>query len=431
MPVSRAGLSKKGTADDGSFRFERFDPPVPEREVVSDAGPVDRRRTHLFGSLCTVVFLVNMGRIVFAPMLEPLREAFSVTSAGAVGLVATLAWLGSALPRLPTGYLLTKVPRHHVVLGAGAVLTGASVLTATAGSLPALYVGALAMGLASGAYFIAANPLVSELYPEGVGRAIGIHGTASQLAAVAAPLFVSGVLLVGTWRLAFWAIAGATALATAVLFVIARRATLPEAGASDRNLLVALRHQWPLIVTGVGIIGATGFVWNGVFNFYVSYLIDAKGLAPGGARTMLTVVFAAGVPAFWVTGRLADRVPVVPLMLSILGGFVVCLLAVTAVSSFGGVLVASAVVGYVIHSLFPALDTYMLGTLPDEHRGSAYAIYSGTMMLVQATGSVVVGTLRDMGFAYDLVFRSFAVGLVAVLAVLVVLHRAGWLPSGE
>jgi predicted MFS family arabinose efflux permease len=398
---------------------------------VSERGATDGRRTQLFASLCSIVFLVNMGRIVFAPLLEPLREAFAVGSAGAVGLVATLAWLGSALPRLPTGYLLTKVPRHHVVLGAGGVLTGAAVLTATAPTLTALYVGALAMGLASGAYFIAANPLVSELYPEGVGRAIGVHGTASQLAAVAAPLFVSGVLVVGTWRLTFWAIAGAAALSTAVLFVVARRATLPDAGSGDRNLLVALRRQWPLIVTGVGIIGATGFVWNGVFNFYVSYLTEAKELTPGSARTMLTVVFAAGVPAFWVTGRLADRVRVVPLMLSILGGFVACLLALTVVQSFTGILLASAVTGYVIHSLFPALDTYMLGSLPDEHRGSAYAIYSGTMMLVQAAGSVVVGTLRDAGFAFNLVFRVSAVGLVAVLVVLVVFQRLGWLPSGE
>jgi len=391
----------------------------------------DRRRTQLFGSLCSIVFLVNMGRIVFAPLLEPLGDAFTVTSAGAVGLVATLAWVGSALPRLPTGYLLTRVPRHHVVLGAGAVLTGASLLTATSGSLVALYVGALAMGLASGSYFIAANPLVSELYPEGVGRALGIHGTASQVAAVAAPLFVSGVLLVGTWRLVFWAMGAATAVATVVLFVVARRSAMPAAGAADRHLLAALRAQWPLVVTGVVIIGTTGFVWNGVFNFYVTYLVDVKGIDPATARNVLTVVFAAGVPAFWLTGRLADRVRVVPLMLSILGGFVACLLLVTVVQSVLGVVLASAIVGYVIHSMFPAIDTYMLGTLPDRHRASAYAIYSGTMMLVQATGSVAVGSLVDLGFGYDAVFRGFALGLGVVLLGLLALYRARALPSGD
>ncbi|WP_433624714.1 MFS transporter [Halomicrococcus sp. NG-SE-24] len=387
-----------------------------------------------------MVFLVNFARVVFAPLLEPLKAAFSVGDA-TVGLIATLAWLGSALPRIPTGYLLTRIPRHHVVLATGVVLTASAGFTAFSNSVAVLGAGAFLMGLASGAYFIAANPLVSELYPEAVGRAIGIHGTASQLAAVAAPLFVSWVLarvgtagleLVGTdvtgWRLVLASIGVAAAVATAVLFVVARRTDLPDAGSADRALLAALRRQWPIIASGVAIIGATGFVWNGLFNFYPTYL-QTKGIAPATARTMLTVLFAAGVPAFWFTGRLADRLPYVPLMLSILGGFVACLLALTAVGGLVGVVVVSVVLGYVIHSLFPALDTYLLDSLPDENRASAYAIYSGTMMVVQATGSSVVGTLTSAGFAFEFVFRSFAVGLVAILCVLLALHATDRLPT--
>jgi DHA1 family inner membrane transport protein len=229
----------------------------------------------------------------------------------------------------------------------------------------------------------------------------------------------------------FWLISLAAAVATAVLYVVAKRATMPAAGESDRALLVALRRQWPIILTGVAIIGATGFVWNGVFNFYVTYLVETKPLGNAVANTLLTVVFAAGVPAFWFTGRLADRLPNVPLMLSILGGFVVSLFALTVASSLWAVALVSVVLGFVIHSLFPALDTYMLGSLPDENRASAYAIYSATMMLVQAAGSVVLGTLRSAGFGFDLVFRGAGVGLVGILAVLLVLHEAGWLPTGE
>src|SRR6056297_2605782 len=159
-------------------------------------------RRSLFVSLNSMVFLVNFARLVFAPLVEPLKAAFTVGDA-TVGLIATLAWLGSALPRIPTGYLLTRVPRHHVVL---AVAAG---FTAVAESIAVLGLGAFLMGLASGAYFIAANPLVSELYPERVGRALGIHGTASQTAAVAAPLFVGAVLAqtgVDGWRLVMGAI---------------------------------------------------------------------------------------------------------------------------------------------------------------------------------------------------------------------------------
>ncbi|WP_368408872.1 MFS transporter [Halorussus limi] len=388
-----------------------------------------------------MVFLVNLGRVVFAPLLEPLSAAFAL-SASTAGLIATLAWLGSATPRIPTGYLLTRVERHKVVLGTGAVLAGSAAFIAFANSVVMLAVGAFLMGVASGAYFIAANPLISELYPERVGRTLGIHGTASQLAAVAAPLFVGAVLTVGFWRGVFGSVpfapwrgvfvivAVVAAAATAGFYWTAKRTEMPAAGSEDRALVAAARNQWPIIVSGVAILGMAGFAWNGLFNFYIKYVTATKGIDAGTANTLLTVVFAAGVPAFWVTGRLADRLPHVPLMLSILGGFIACLFALTAVQGLVALAVVTAILGYVIHSLFPALDTYLLDSLPDENRASAYSVYSGSMMIVQATGSVAVGTLVDMGFAYDTVFRTFGGALVAVLVVLVVLYATDSLPTG-
>lgn len=386
-------------------------------------------RRRLFGSLCSLVFLVNLGRVVFAPLLEPLRASFGV-SVATVGLLATFAWLGSALPRVPTGYLLTRVPRHSVILVSGTVLAIASMLAALAPSIEVLFGGALLMGLSSGVYFVAANPLVSELFPEGVGRALGIHGMANQLAAAGAPLFVAGVLFVADWRVTFASIGIVALLATTAFYAIARRATLPDAGRDDRDFLGAARRQWPLILSGVAIIGTMGFVWNGLFNFYVTYLIAAKAVSADTARILLTIVFAAGIPAFVVTGRLADRLPYVPLLLAIIAGFVACLLALTVATGLLSLVVVSVVLGYVVHSLFPAMDTYLLDSLPDQHRASAYAVYSGAMMLVQAFGSSAVGTLVEVGYGFDAVFGGFAAGLLVVLFVLTGLHLAGRLPTG-
>lgn len=393
-------------------------------------GGVDERtRGRLFGSLCGMVFLVNLARVVFAPLLEPLIAAFSM-SAGTAGFVATLAWVGSAIPRIPTGVLLTRVSRERVVLATGASLSISAVFAASANSVPTLSVGAFLLGLASGAYFTAANPLVSELYPERVGRAIGIHGTASQLASVVAPLFVGVVLLVGNWRLAFVSLAVLATVATTVFFLVARGAeTLPEAGHADRDFVAAIARQWPIVLSAVAIIGATGFVWNGLFNFYVTYLADVKLLEPATARVLLTAVFAAGVPAFWFTGRLADRVPHVPLLLAILGAFVACLVALTVAQGVLALAVVTIALGYVVHSLFPAIDTYLLDSLPDENRASAYAAYSGVAMVIQATGSWVLGSLTDLGYSFDTLFVAAAAGLTAVLVVLVGLRVAGWLPS--
>jgi predicted MFS family arabinose efflux permease len=375
-----------------------------------------------------MIFLVNLARVVFAPLLQEFIAVFQIGE-GTAGLIATAAWLGSALLRVPTGWILTRVSRHRVILVTGGLLAGAAAFTAGATSVAMVAVGALLMGLASGAYFVAANPLVSELYPERVGWALGVHGMSSQVAAVAAAPLVTLVLTVFVdWRLVFVAVAVAAAAVTIALFSTARSTDLPDAGADDRDLIGAIRAEWRVVGLSVAVVGTTGFVWQGLFNFYELYM-STKGLSDTTARNLLTVIFAAGVPAFFVSGRLADTLPRVPYILSIVGSFTVCVLVLTVTSGLVPLILLTALIGYVLHSLFPAIDTYLLDTLPDGTRASAYAWYSGGMMIVQATGSSAVGALRETGLAYDRIFSRLALGLAVVVVGLLVLQRSGRLPQ--
>ncbi|MDG5818741.1 MFS transporter [Natronococcus sp. A-GB7] len=383
-------------------------------------------RARLFASLCGLVFLVNLARIVFAPLLDVFIAEFGIGEATA-GLIVTLAWVGSASPRLPTGWILTKVPRHHVVLVSGLVLAGSSALTATATTVEHLMIGAFLMGIASGIYFVSANPLLSELYPTRIGRILGIHGAASQVAAVIAAPFVALTLLVD-WRLSLWAIAVGAAAITVYTWFAARNAELPTAGDADRDFVAGALSEWKLIVTALAIVGAASFVWQGLFNFYELYM-QSKGLSDWAAGMMLTIIFAAGVPAFFFGGDLADRFPHVPYLLGIVGAFSASVLVLTQVEGLIGLIVLSTVVGFIIHALFPAIDTYLLDTLPDSTRGSAYAVFSSTWMLMQALGSSAVGSLVESGYAYDTVFASAAVVLGATVVVLVLVERTGRLPG--
>ncbi|WP_160134952.1 MFS transporter [Halococcus salsus] len=374
-----------------------------------------------------MAFLVNLVRVVYAPLVEPLQQAFAI-GPGTVGLVVTLVWAGSALPRIPVGYLLTVLPRHHVVLLSGAMLTGASVVAALANSVLTLGAGAFLLGTATGAYFVAANPLLSELYVSEVGRRLGIHGTASQVAAVLAAPLVTLALTV-SWRVVFVAVAVVALVTTAVFYRVAKRVEFPAASGVDRNFRGAVVAEWRLIVVGVVTFGAASFVWQGLFNFYPSYLETARGFSPGFSRTLLTVMFAAGVPAFWLSGTIVDRVRVAPYILGVIVAFVGCLLLLTVTNGLAGIVVLSAVIGYVIHSMFPAADAFLLSALPDEHRGGAYATFSGGMMFSQALGSWFVGEVVELGIGYDAVFQGLAVVLAGVVVGLALLGATGRLPA--
>ena len=377
-----------------------------------------------------MVLLVNLARVVFAPLLEPVRADFGASATG-VGLLATLAWLGSASPRLPTGYLLTRVPRHRVILAAGTTLSLSPLLAATASSLWVLWASAFLMGLSSGMYFIAAKPLLSDLFPTRIGTAVGVHGTASQLAAAGAPLFVTAVLFVSEWRTVFVLMSGAAAAATIAFFLIARNNTVPDGERESRNFLGAVRKQWKLVVGAIVLAGFADLAWNGVFNFYVSYLVSEKTVSEGTARTLLAVVFAAGVPAFTLAGRLADRLPYVPLVLAIITAFAASLLGLTVVSGTLQLAAVSVALGLAIHSLFPAMDTYVLDSLPDAHRASAYAVFSAGIIFLSALGSVVVGALLDAGLAYTTIFQGFGVAALGFAAVFAGIQVTVGFPTGR
>ena len=384
-------------------------------------------RTRLFGSLCAMVFLVNFARVVFAPLVGQFIGEFAIGE-GTAGLIVTLAWLGSAAPRLPAGWALTRFSRRLVILVSGAMLTLGALGVALAPGVPTLMAAAFAIGLASGVYFVAANPFISELFPQRVGRVMGVHGTASQLAAVAAAPVVT-VVLWYDWRVAFYALAVAAASTTGLFSLLASRTDLPDAGAGDTDFFGGARSEWKLILTAVVLMGLTGFVWQGLFNFYELYMID-KGLAPATARNLLTVIFAAGVPAFLVSGALADRLPHVPYLLGIVSAFLVSVLLVVAASGFAVVVAASVAVGFAIHMLFPAMDTFLLSSLPDGSRASAYAVYSAGMMSTQAAGSWAVGEAVETGATYDAVFLGLCGGLGVVVAAYAVLERLGRVPGG-
>ncbi|KTG07846.1 MFS transporter [Haloferax profundi] len=381
----------------------------------------------LFGTLCGLVFLVNFGRVAFPPLVETLQTQFGVGPA-TIGVVTSLVWLGTALPRIPVGYLLTRVPRDRVVLGAGTLLVAASAFTASATSILTLQIGAFGLGLASGAYFVSAVPLVGELFPERVGRMVGIHGAASQVAAVVAAPVVVAILATFSWRETFWALAVAAAVVTVTLYVVSRDGSTETGTGADRDFSAALGH-WKIILTGILLIAPAGFIWQGLFNFLVSYMTQAKGFTPAVASTMLTIVFAAGVPAFSLSGRLADKLPHVPYIFALLVAFTGMLFALTFAQGFLAVAVVVALLGYVVHSLFPALDTFMLSSLPNDARGSAYAVFSGAALLLEANGSGAVGFLTEANVGFELVFRTLAASLLVVVAVLALLYAIDRLPG--
>jgi predicted MFS family arabinose efflux permease len=214
---------------------------------------------------------------------------------------------------------------------------------------------------------------------------------------------------------------------TAVLLTVLRRHPLPESAGADRNFRAALTH-WRIVLLVVVVVAAPGFVWQGVFNFYVTYLTTVKGVSGGLANGLLTVVFAAGLPAFWFGGQLADRLPHVPYLIGILVSFATAVGLLVVVESIPALVVATALLGVVVHAMFPAADTFLLDSLPADVRGSAYAVFSGVALLLESTGSGALGFAVER-VTFDTAFLAGAAAVFALAVGLVVVAVSRGLPG--
>ncbi|PYZ02945.1 MFS transporter [Halogeometricum sp. wsp3] len=269
-----------------------------------------------------------------------------------------------------------------------------------------LLVGAFTMGLASGVYLTAANTLVSELFPERPGRALGQHGVAAQLAAVGAPALISFVLVVGTWRTALQGIAVAAGVVTVAFTIIARRAQLPTPGAKTASSSARRVSSGTSLSPASLAIGVAGLVWNGLFGFGCTSRRASD--CTGSGRTLMLLAFGAGVPAFYVSGRLADRLPSIPYLLTILAAFTGCVLVLPSLTGFWSLAAFSVIVGYVIHSS-SRRSTRTCSTRFRTSPRERLRHYAAGMMVMQAPGSALVGRLLDAGVTFPTLLRGMGV----------------------
>ncbi|QAY78401.1 MFS transporter [Sphingosinicella sp. BN140058] len=177
--------------------------------VEADAG--DRAVWSGIGALALAVFGLVMAEFLPASVLTPMARDLAV-SLGAAGQAVTATAVVGAFAAILVPVLTGAWDRRAVLLGLLALLCLSNLLTALAGSLAALLIARVLLGVALGGFWSMAAATAMRLVPmAALGRAMAIVFTGVTVATVsAAPVgAMIGDLL--SWRAAFW-LAGAVSL---------------------------------------------------------------------------------------------------------------------------------------------------------------------------------------------------------------------------
>jgi len=372
---------------------------------------MDRERFALYAG--TVAAYGDM--YVTQSILPVLAAEFGVGAARA-GLTVSAVVLAVAVASSFYGPLSDVLGRRRVMAGATALLAVATLACALAPTFGALVVLRALQGT-----FVPGMTAVSVAY---AGDRFGGRDLPAVVAGVIGASVVGGLLgrvLAGAiaahlgWRAPFVFFAGLTAVAAALLArgLVPGGGQRPGAlGAAWSGMLGHLRD--PRLVGAYLVGGALFFGWIGIFTYLPFHLAAPPYSLPTAAISSVYLVYAAGVVASPIAGRLSGRIP--PRTLIAVG------LAVEAAGMALTVArpLALVVVGLVVLVLgtftAQAVAPAFVNVTAETAKGGASALYLTSYYVGGTLGSALPGlAFQAAGWRGVVLACAAAVG-IAVLA---------------
>jgi YNFM family putative membrane transporter len=247
---------------------------------------------------------------VTQPLLPVVAEEFGVGAARA-GLTVSAVVLAIAVASTVYGPLSDVIGRRRVMAGATALLSVATLACALAPTFAALVAlraaqGALVPGMTAVSVAYAGDRFHARDLPRVVGGIIAASVVGGLVGRVASGAIAERL----GWRAALVVFAAGTAAAAAFL----ARGLHPGAARGQRSLAAAwtgmLGHLRDPRLAGAYLVGgALFFGWIGVFTYLPFHLSGPPYHLSTGAVSSVYLVYAAGVVASPLAGRLSARFP--------------------------------------------------------------------------------------------------------------------------
>lgn len=376
-------------------------------------------------TLVTLAFFVTMvGRLAISPVVTEITGEFEVSNA-LVGAALTGMWLTYALAQFPSGLLADRYGERPVIF-ASIVGTGlTAILIVTAPTFGVFFLGTVALGVMAGLHYSVATTLLSRIYEDSIGTAIGVHNSGAPIAGVVTPVVVSWIALRYGWRPAV-AITVAIAVPAVVLFARYVRPTdpqRPDQRIRDRlelGPIVELLSRPKIAFTAV-IATIADFTWQGLASFLPTFLAAHRDLSTTRAGMVFAAYFVVqGILQIWV-GSVADRYGRDRAIALCFATAMVGLVFFVAVPGPVGLVAGTVLLGLGMGwgaAVFPRF----VDNLSADEQGAGFGLIRTVYMIVASSGSVVVGLLADL-FGWAVSFGAL-VGLLGGVLALVTINSA-------
>ena len=333
----------------------------------------------LVGLTCCA-FVFNTSEFMPIGLLTDIAASFSLTEAQAGIMISVYAW-GVMLLSLPLMVFASRFEFKRMLLGVLAVFSLGQFLSAVAPTYPILVCARLVVAFAHAVFWSVASIMASRLVDTRHGAlAISMIATGSSIAQIFGLPLGRAIGLAG----------GLSAIAA-----VYQAAVFPAMPAGERftvkQLPELLKNPLLIALYAVTVFMATGYYAS--YSYIEPFLAQVAHVDAGAITMTLTAFGCSGLLGSWLFGRLFDghRFPFLAITLS--GVPVALLLMGSAASSLAAVLAVCALWGCCATAFNVAFQAELIKHTPADSSAVAMSIFSGLFNLGIGTGTAIGGAV--------------------------------------
>jgi MFS family permease len=363
--------------------------------------------------------------LILAALFPWLKPAFGLSYAE-LGLLLTVFFVVSGVGQALAGFVVDRTGARSVLFFGMAMLGVSALVLSVAGSYAALMVGALLAGVGNSIFHPADYTLLNQRVSQArLAHGFSVHGISGNIGWAAAPLFMTTVAAVSTWRMAL-AYAAILPFAVLGILVLNRAHLRPEpkpaanaapAGGEGTLSFLRLRAVWMcfafFFLTAVSLGGIQAFASIGLMQLYgisrelatgsyTAYMLaSAVGMLLGGF---------VGVRATGAGRQDHDRTVAIAFAVAA----ALALLLGAAVVPGWLALPLMALIGFFSGIAGPSRDLMIRAAAPKNATGRVYGVVYSGLDSGLSVGPALFGLIMDAGhpgwlFAGIALFQALAI----------------------
>lgn len=357
-------------------------------------------------------------RMIYPVLLPYFRETFDL-SLTIAGLLITILWLGSAVGQLPGGILADRYS-ERLVMAVSTVLVGVAIFLVVAAPTASILFAATGMvGLGQSLYPIARITILSHIYPDRIGSALGVTMATGDLGQTLLPPVASVLAVSIAWQAGLSFLIPLLFVVGIGIWVILPASERENSGertfsVERTRLLVAEFRESNLVFVSVILI-LFFLSWQAFTGFFPTYLVEVKGLPSSTAGLLFSTFFAFGVIVKPLAGAAYDRIGMRNALVIILAGPVLGLGLLPFTEGFWPLAGITVIVSMMLGS-GAITQSFLADAFSAEVRGTGLGVVRTITATIGATGPVIFGGIADRGY-----FDEGYLVLAGVLVVVILL----------